>query len=409
MYGGAGNDTYIVDNALDKVYDVSAPGSATNAGGTDTVQTNLNYTLGSFIENLTLTGNTGLIGIGNTLGNTITGTSGNDILDGGAGADTLVGGAGNDTYMVALTASGGLEDTVTETSTLTTEIDTIKLSGISTNIYAVAVNLSVNVENLDISGTSTSLLNLTGNTLSNILIGNAAVNILLGGVGNDTLDGGTGSVNDTIDGGDGIDTVSFATLTSTLSTGVTLNLGGSKDTMGYLTASGLGGADKIKGVENILGSSYADNLTGDSTANILSGGSGIDTLNGGAGDDTLNGGLGNDALTGGDGKDVFVFNTATANNVDKILDFVTGTDKIQLSKSVFAAIDATVGLTKDTFYAAAGVTAGHDADDRVVYNTTTGALYYDADGSGSVAAVQIAILGTSTHPTTAYTDFAVVA
>jgi Ca2+-binding RTX toxin-like protein len=312
--------------------------------------------------------------------------------------------------LVALTASGGLEDTVTETSTLATEIDTIKLSGSSTNVSAVAINLRTNVENLDTSGTNTSLINLTGNTLSNILIGNAAVNILLGGAGNDTLDGGTGSAVDTIDGGDGNDTVSFANLTSTLTTGVTLNLGGSKDAMGYLTATGLGGADKIKGVENILGSSYADNLTGDSTANILSGGSGIDTLSGGAGDDTLNGGLGNDTLTCGDGKDVFVFNTATTNNVDKILDFVTGTDKIQLSKSVFTVLDATVGLTKDTFYASAGVTAGHDADDRVIYNTTTGALYYDADGNGSGAAVQIAILGTSTpHPTIAYTDFAVIA
>jgi hypothetical protein len=40
---------------------------------------------------------------------------------------------------------------------------------------------------------------------------------------------------------------------------------------------------------------------------------------------------------------------------------------------------------------------------------TTGALYYDADGNGSGAAVQIAILGTSSHPTVAYTDFAVIA
>ena len=298
---------------------------------------------------------------------------------------------------------------MTETSTLTTEIDTIKLSGISTNIYAVAVSLSANVENLDISGTGTSMLNLTGNALSNILIGNGAGNILIGGLGNDALDGGTGTVADTIDGGDGIDTVSFATLTSTLTTGVTLNLGGYKDMKGYLTASGLGGWDKIKGVENILGSSYADNLTGDSTANILSGGSGRDALKGGAGDDTLIGGLGSDVLTGGDGKDVFIFNTAIANNVDTILDFVTGTDKIQLSKSIFNNVGEPSTLNNNAVWSAAGAVKGHDADDRVVYNTTTGALYYDADGSGSVAAVQIALLGTSSHPTIAYTDFAVIA
>ena len=406
MYGGAGNDTYIVDNALDKVFDVFAPGSATNAGGIDTVQTSLNYKLGSFIENLTLTGNTGLIGVGNSLANTITGTSSNDTLDGGAGADTLMGGAGNDTYWVAMTSAGKLQDTVTEESGTSSGIDTIKLLGSSTNIYAVAINVNANVENLDISGTDTSLLNLTGNELSNILIGNASGNILIGGAGNDALDGGTGSVADTIDGGDGIDTVSFATLTSTLTTGVTLNLGGNKDMKGYLTASGLGGWDKIKGVENILGSSYADNLTGDSTANILSGGSGRDALKGGAGDDTLIGGLGSDMLTGGDGNDVFIFNTAIANNVDTILDFVKGTDKIQLSKSVFTSLGATGSLSANLL--SSGTTA-QDADDRISYNSTTGAMYYDADGSGSGAAVQIAILGTSSHPTIAYTDFAVIA
>ena len=112
-------------------------------------------------------------------------------------------------------------------------------------------------------------------------------------------------------------------------------------------------------------------------------------------------------LTGGDGKDVFIFNTAITNNVDTILDFVTGTDKIQLSKSVFTSLGATGSLTANLF--SSGTTA-QEADDRISYNSTTGALYYDADGNGAGVAVQIAILGTSTpHPTIAYTDFAVIA
>ena len=106
---------------------------------------------------------------------------------------------------------------------------------------------------------------------------------------------------------------------------------------------------------------------------------------------------------------MFIFNTTTSSNIDTILDFVTGTDKIQLSKSIFANAGATGNLTNNAFWSAAGAVTGHDADDRVVYNTTTGALYYDADGSGSGAAVQIALLGTSSHPTIAYTDFAVIA
>jgi Ca2+-binding RTX toxin-like protein len=127
---------------------------------------------------------------------------------------------------------------------------------------------------------------------------------------------------------------------------------------------------------------------------------------GGAGADTLNGGLGNDKLNGGAGKDVFIFNTATANNVDTIVDFTTGSDKIQLSKSIFTDAGEIGNLSTDAFWSAA---TAHDASDRVIYNSTTGALYYDADGNGSGAAVQIAILGVQTHPTVAYSDFTVIA
>jgi Ca2+-binding RTX toxin-like protein len=141
----------------------------------------------------------------------------------------------------------------------------------------------------------------------------------------------------------------------------------------------------------------------------MKGGSGADTLNGGDGNDSLIGGAGNDLLAGNDGKDVFIVNTATANNVDTILDFVTGTDKIQLSKIVFTNLGAAGTLNTNAFWSAAGAVSGHDADDRVVYNSTTGALYYDADGNGSGGAVQIAILGTSLHPALTNADFAVIA
>ena len=75
-----------------------------------------------------------------------------------------------------------------------------------------------------------------------------------------------------------------------------------------------------------------------------------------------------------------------------------------MSKATFTAISGAVGgLSANQFWSGPGVVAGHDADDRIIYNTTTGALYYDADGSGSGTAVQIALLGV-THPALVYTD-----
>ena len=144
-------------------------------------------------------------------------------------------------------------------------------------------------------------------------------------------------------------------------------------------------------------------------ANSLTGNSAINTLSGGDGNDTLKGLGGNDTLTGGLGADHFVFNTTlnASTNKDTITDFVSGTDKIDLSKTIMTGLGASVApLSSDQFWSNTTGLA-HDGTDRIIYNTTTGALYYDADGTGSAAAIQIAIIGS--HPTVAYTDFSVVA
>ena len=126
-------------------------------------------------------------------------------------------------------------------------------------------------------------------------------------------------------------------------------------------------------------------------------GTGNDTLLGGNGNDTLTGSGGNDSLTGGAGADTFVFNTLSG--VDHVTDFTSGTDHIALAKSVMTAIGPVGALTADAFWTG---TAAHDATDRLIYNKTTGALYYDTDGTGSGAAVQIAVL--DGHPALAYGD-----
>lgn len=179
MAGGAGNDTYLVDNAGDRV-------TETGTGGTDTVKAGIAYTLGNFVENLTLTGTAAIRGTGNTLDNTLTGNAGANVLDGKAGADTMAGGAGNDTYLV-----DDAGDRITETAT--GGVDTVKAD--------VDHALAASVEHLMLTGTAA--LDGTGNTLANKLTGNAGVNVLDGMAGSDILNGGGG--NDRLVGGAGKD------------------------------------------------------------------------------------------------------------------------------------------------------------------------------------------------------------
>src|SRR5207245_795032 len=84
LTGGTGNDTYVVNNASDVIVENSSE-------GTDTIPTGLAWTLGTNIENLTLTGSSNLNGTGNTLANVLTSNS---------GVNTLTGGTGNDTYVI---------------------------------------------------------------------------------------------------------------------------------------------------------------------------------------------------------------------------------------------------------------------------------------------------------------------
>ncbi len=270
LIGGDGDDTYIVNDADDTVVE-------TPNGGTDTVRSVLDYTLGANIENLMLMGSGVINGAGNDLANgimgnaaqnmllghggddTLDGGEGSDTLDGGAGADVMDGGSGDDTFVVddagdhVIESDGGGTDTV--------------LSSVS---FALASHL----ENLSLTGDSN--INATGNSAANLLIGNSGANVLDGRTGSDMMVGGTG--NDTYfvdsagdfvveDDSDGVDDVR-SSVSYMLTAGVeNLTLLGA----GHLSATG---------------NAIANVLVGNSGNNVIDGGGGADAMSGGAGSDT---------------------------------------------------------------------------------------------------------------------------
>lgn len=135
MLGGAGNDLYIVDAATDKVFETTTAVSATNAGGTDTVQSAVSFNLDAaagvrFVERLTLTGAGNTSATGNALANILTGNGGNNAMSGGLGNDTINGGVGTDTLNGGLgndrlTGGSGTDYFVFNTALSSANIDRI--------------------------------------------------------------------------------------------------------------------------------------------------------------------------------------------------------------------------------------------------------------------------------------------
>ncbi|MDO6962400.1 beta strand repeat-containing protein [Rhizobium alvei] len=355
MAGKAGDDTYMFADAGDKATEQVG-------GGTDTVMAAFSVTLAANIENLVLTGSANVDGTGNAETNKLTGNDGNNSLDGGTGNDWMLGGLGDDTYRVDSTI-----DKITENADAGTD-----------SVYStVTYTLSVNVENLTLSGSSA--INGTGNALANILTGNGAANKLyadnvvgdsvgggdqlIGGGGNDTLYSGDGA--NTLDGGDGTGDLADYTL---FTSAVTVNA----DTFVLEVTKTGGSVDSLSNIESVRGSTAADVFTistsgnyyggngdddmsdgaeGDGLYGMLYGEAGSDTLTAGADGGNLNGGADADTLvalsvaslkitmTGGSGADLFDvganYNGSGGSLADgtlaastEIKDFVDGTDQL---------------------------------------------------------------------------------
>ncbi|HYE88951.1 MAG TPA: calcium-binding protein, partial [Vicinamibacterales bacterium] len=335
----------------------------TFAGGTRFVVGDNN--VGTSADN----GNNSLVGTSGR--DHLAGLGGDDTLNGGSSADYLDGGLGNDTYFVSsgdvLVDAGGLDHV---------------MSGVNWT-------LGVGFENLTLTGTSNILA--IGNVLDNVLIGNSGNNGFSGRDGNDTMFGNAGSDtfvmsmstnygNDWIDGGEGVDVLDFGT---NARTAIVVNLAAGTLSGG---ASDGGGSATLISIENVNGGAFNDAITGSAGANNLFGYNGNDTLDGGAG---------NDRLEGGGGNDQYIFTVAPgAGNADTIVGFASGLEKIVLDGTAHANLGANGNFVvgDGRFVSGAGLTSGLDAGDRVVYNTTTGQVFYDADGSGGGAAQLIATL-----------------
>lgn len=342
---------------------------ASNFAGDDTIKLTLPNTIYDDINIASGLGNDTITIEGGGSRIYINAGAGNDVISLKGGNHYANGGTDNDTYII-----NNVTDTIIEDSN----------AGIDNVQSSITYSLTSNFENLTLTGKTA--INGTGNDLDNTLTGNAAANVLNGATGNDTMIGGKG--NDTY-------------YVNALGDVVTEAAKSGTDTI--ITSFSTYSISALTNIENL-------NYTGVSDA-VLTGNLLANTINGSSGNDALTGGFGNDILTGGSGADSFVFDTVAnaSKNKDTITDFVSGIDHIKFSKVIFTGLGAIVGdLTSDQFWSGAGVTKAHDLDDRIIYNSTTGALYYDADGNGKGASVQVAIIGTSIHPILASTDIDII-
>lgn len=252
---------------------------------------------------------------------------------------------------------------------------------------------------------------LYGESGNDTLFGEQGSDYLDGGAGNDILNGGIDDLlSDTLIGGagndiyylgygvvDSIDDKGLSTDTDT----VIIPFQQSNYTLPTTVENGTISAGTQS--SNLTGNSSNNTLQGNEGNNVLTALAGNDSINAGSGNDTLNGGLGNDTLTGNVGRDIFLLDTALTNNNDKITDFVVVDDTMQLENAIFTKLTVTGVLNTDYFKTASVAT---DSNDYLIYNKSTGALYYDADGSGATAAIQIATLGVNLVLTNA--DFIVI-
>ncbi|MEA5567878.1 RHS repeat-associated core domain-containing protein, partial [Anabaena sp. UHCC 0399] len=379
--GGAGDDLLILDYSIDDVGTgmtfnayTGSEGSSGSAGRTSTT--------GTWIDSISFNNINRFQITGTSKNDTITTGAGNDIINGGDGDDTITTGGGND----IADGGAGKDRLIVDLSAQTTNLNL----SLNSNVVIGGVTAK-NFENFTIT-TGTGNDNINQPTLINGVVYRSD-DTFKTGAGNDTINAGLG--NDNVDGGVGDDL---------------LILDYSIDDVGkelrFTTYTSNGESSGSAYRYQAANYNYLDYI---SFSNInrfqITGTSKNDTITTGTGNDILVGGFGNDTLTGGIGADQFTIN-ATNQGIDTITDFLSSQgDKIYVSASGFGG-----GLVAGTTITAAQFvlgTAAADASDRFIYNVTNGSLLFDIDGTGAIAATQIAVL--SSKPSIAHTDIFAIA
>lgn len=375
VWDGGGTDTYdlsgyttdlLIDlrpgrwsNLSDQQLALLSPGSGIRAPGNVANAYLFKGDQRSLIENA-------LGGSGN---DTLFGNGANNTLSGGAGHDIMTGGKGSDTYI-----TDGL-DRISEQKG--EGYDVVESSG--------NITLAANLESLILTGTSG--LRGFGNSSANAIYGTAQGDLIFGGGGKDTLSGGAG--NDTYILGDH-DTISEA-LSGGIDTVVSsFNLKAPRNTENIVLAGTKAKFAIGNWNANVLsGNSAANTLSGEGGDDILVGRTGADKLLGGAGSDRLIGGEGVDLLVGGAGRDTFVFESLEERG-DRIADFVSGTDKLMFSRTLFSGH---LFSAHQHFGISSAVA---QQEPILVFDVNRGVLSFDIDGTGEARAVVLAYLTNAT-------------
>jgi Ca2+-binding RTX toxin-like protein len=409
LSGGAGDDTLTGGGGADRLNGGAGRDTADYSSATSGVRLTLaggksggdRYVS---IENLAGSGYNDQL-TGNGAANVLTGQGGNDVIDGGRGDDTLL---GDFAYQGDAPPRPGMG-----TGYATLGSDAVN------NSIAAAFDISNNfslASDPDIFDSTTILhttVNATGNGKGGYykidLAAGTVITIDIDGIADPDvhdswvrlLDSNGNIVAQNDDGGGDPGSTSnrdSSTVFVVEETGTYYILEGSWSD----SAPGNGWAEAVP-----QGSTYELNVSVESPpAPAQPGVAGSDRLNGGDGSDLLDGGLKADTLTGGAGEDSFRFSTALGNgNVDWIKDFNVTNDTILLDNLIFASVGGDGALDFSAFHRSASG-AAHDTDDRIIYDTDSGALAYDADGTGQVAAVQFARLSKNLNVSAA--DFIII-